>query len=143
MTDMRSTEVELETLLKQEEILWSQRSRATWLRHGNRDTKFFHQKATQRKKRNRIEELMDDDGRKWSDSINIARVLTDYFTGLFSTSNPTDIETATSLVANRLTEGHLAILNSPFSREEVEEGVFHMHPTKAPGIDGLPALFFP
>ncbi|XP_057444702.1 uncharacterized protein LOC130736943 [Lotus japonicus] len=142
VAEMRSTEAELDNLLKQEEILWSQRSRATWLRHGDRNTKFFHQKATQRRKRNKIEELVDDDGRKWTDINNIARVLTDYFSQLFSTSNPTEIEGATSLVANRITEGHLAVLNSPFTREEVEEAIFHMHPTKAPGLDGLPALFF-
>lgn len=43
---IRSTESELEVLLKQEEILWSQRSRASWLKHGDSNTKFCHQKAT-------------------------------------------------------------------------------------------------
>ncbi|XP_057438408.1 uncharacterized protein LOC130730413 [Lotus japonicus] len=98
--------------------------------------------ATQRRKRNRIEELFDDGGRKWVDDRNIARVLIDYFATLFSSSNPTDIETATSFVAGRISEGHLAILNDPFTQEELEEAVFNMNPSKAPGLDGLPALFF-
>lgn len=76
------------------------------------------------------------------DDVNISRVLVDYCLRLFSTSNPSRTEAATSLVENRLTVGHLAILNAPFTRYDVEEALFQMHPTKAPGLDGLPALFY-
>lgn len=139
---IQRAEAELDSLLEQEEIMWSQRSRATWLKHRDRNTRVFHQKSSQRRRRNLIEEIKDDDGRTWVDDADIGRVLTGYFKDLFSTSGPTEIEEATSLVAGRLTQGHLAILNAPFTREEVEDALFVMHPTKAPGLDGLPALFF-
>ncbi|XP_057444610.1 uncharacterized protein LOC130736850 [Lotus japonicus] len=125
---------ELDNLLEQEEIWWGQRSRATWLKHGDKNSKFFHQKASQRRKRNMIEQLRDDRGRKFEEDKDISRVLMDYFTNLFATSHPSGVEEVTSLVAGRLSTAHLTILSEPFSKEEVEEALFQMHPTKAPGI---------
>ncbi|XP_074271391.1 uncharacterized protein LOC141595328 [Silene latifolia] len=49
--------------LKQEELFWRQRSRSIWLREGDRNTKFFHRKATQRREKNMILKLIDDEGR--------------------------------------------------------------------------------
>jgi hypothetical protein len=42
----KSIEMELDSLLEQEEIYWRQRSRISWLKEGDRNTRFFHQKAT-------------------------------------------------------------------------------------------------
>lgn len=86
---IQRAEAELDSLLEQEEIMWSQRSRATWLKHRDRNTRVFHQKSSQRRRRNLIEEIKDDDGRTWVDDVDIGRVLTGYFKDLFSTSGPT------------------------------------------------------
>lgn len=39
-------EKELEELLRMEEVMWSQRSRATWLAHGDRNTVFPQESIT-------------------------------------------------------------------------------------------------
>ncbi|XP_074265362.1 uncharacterized protein LOC141587792 [Silene latifolia] len=77
---------EIATLLKQEELFWRQRSRALWLREGDINTKYFHQKAGQRKKKNHIAKLVDDEGREHIGTEAVAHVVKHYFEGLF-TSN--------------------------------------------------------
>jgi uncharacterized coiled-coil DUF342 family protein len=46
----------------QEEIMWKQRSRIQWLNEGDNNTKFFHQKASRRRNKNRITQLSQEDG---------------------------------------------------------------------------------
>jgi hypothetical protein len=46
--------VGLELLLEQEELTWVQRARANWLKHEDRNTKFFQQYASSRKKKNSL-----------------------------------------------------------------------------------------
>ena len=43
-------------------MLWLQRSRISWLKEGDRNTKFFHRKAVWRARKNRISSLKDQDG---------------------------------------------------------------------------------
>jgi hypothetical protein len=59
MNKILQKEMELDKLLESEEMWWNQRSRVLWLQHGDKNTKFFHQKATQRRKRNIIDSIMD------------------------------------------------------------------------------------
>ena len=43
--------VRLELLLEQEELTWIQRARANWLKHGDRNTSFFHHFASTRRRK--------------------------------------------------------------------------------------------
>ncbi|KAK3218735.1 hypothetical protein Dsin_012705 [Dipteronia sinensis] len=47
-------ESQLDDMLETEERYWRQRSRIEWLKYGDRDTRFFHMKATVRRARNKI-----------------------------------------------------------------------------------------
>ncbi|KAF5461269.1 hypothetical protein F2P56_017384, partial [Juglans regia] len=49
--------VELERVLLSEEISWRQKSRAFWLKEGDRCTKFFHKVANSHRRNNNIEAL--------------------------------------------------------------------------------------
>lgn len=69
----------LDGLLLIQEIYCHQRSRVSWLKHGDKNTKFFYSKASQRRRRNFIQGIRDQQ-QVWVEEINvIARVATNYF----------------------------------------------------------------
>ncbi|KAL4339651.1 hypothetical protein GQ457_08G033250 [Hibiscus cannabinus] len=57
---------EHKSLLDKDEAYWAQRARVTWLTHGDRNTAYFHARATGRRKKNRIRGLFDESG-IWTD----------------------------------------------------------------------------
>ncbi|XP_057444580.1 uncharacterized protein LOC130736815 [Lotus japonicus] len=141
--ETKKTESELHEFLQHEEIFWCQRSRASWLAHEDKNTSFFHKKASQRKSKNTIESIEDDRGNRFVEDEDIAEVINAYFGNLFTTSTPPSLDTdPASLVQGRITESHKLILNSPYISLEVEEALKCMHPTKAPGSDGTRTLFY-
>ncbi|KAB2635571.1 hypothetical protein D8674_026105 [Pyrus ussuriensis x Pyrus communis] len=50
---------EQDSLLSREETYWRQHSQATWLRDGDRNTKWFHRRSSNRKQNNHIKRLRD------------------------------------------------------------------------------------
>lgn len=46
--DIRETRVQLNCWLDKEDAMWKQRSRLNWFREGDRNTRFFHAKASAR-----------------------------------------------------------------------------------------------
>ena len=77
-----TTSKELDDLLLKQEIYWAQHSRISWLKHGDKKTKFFHSKASQRKRRNFIQGI--DHENNWvGKNKKIAGVETNYFENMF------------------------------------------------------------
>jgi len=109
---------------------------------GDKNTKFFHGKANQRRKTNEIHKLKDGDGVWWRGEDHVERILVDHFSDIFSSSNPDDIDVVCEVVRGKLNNDHKEMCATSFSNLEVKEAIFQMHPLKAPGPDGLPALFF-
>lgn len=51
----------IENFLDQEEVYWAQRGHANWLRSGDRNTKYFTQFASARRRRNLIKKLENNE----------------------------------------------------------------------------------
>ncbi|XP_074271643.1 uncharacterized protein LOC141595575 [Silene latifolia] len=88
----RQLVAKISTLRRQEEQYWRQRSRALWLKDGDRITKFFHTRARERKRKNFIAKLIDDDGAERVGTEAVTNVALDYFQGLFTSSNPINFD---------------------------------------------------
>ena len=125
-----------------EEIMWQQRSRIQWLTAGDKNTKFFHLRASQRKKRNKISKLKRPDGSITEDDQEMGRMTTEFYKNLYTSEGTRNmvavLETVPVKVTGEMNDGLL----KPFGEKEVKEALFQMFPTKAPGPDGFPAHFF-
>ena len=53
-TEINKLRKEINLLLDDEEVWWQQRSRVQWLREGDRNTKYFHHRASERRRKNTI-----------------------------------------------------------------------------------------
>ena len=59
---MKTTRIDLNCWLEKEDKMWRQRSRINWMQSSDRNSRFFHEKASARYKKNYIEGMMDADG---------------------------------------------------------------------------------
>ncbi|XP_074293711.1 uncharacterized protein LOC141620847 [Silene latifolia] len=139
---IRQLIAKISTLCRQEEQYWRQRSRALWLKDGDRNTKFFHTRAGERKRKNFIAKLIDEDGMERVGTEDVTKVALDYFQGLFTTSNPTDFDDVVAGIGGRVTDDMNAELRRDYGEDEVLDALNQMHPLKAPGPDGTNGLFY-
>jgi hypothetical protein len=70
---------ELERLLLCEEISWRKKSRALWLRGGDKNTNFFHRVANSKKRNNAIVSLIIN-GSLSSEATNIKSHIVQFYT---------------------------------------------------------------
>lgn len=82
----------LNRLLEQEEQFWRQLSNENWVKLGDRNTKYFHQKANRRQKRNCLYRLMDDNGCWHEDRSGMDEVMVLYFKKMFRSSGVANFE---------------------------------------------------
>lgn len=141
---VRDMEFQLDQLLELNESYWKQRSRADWLAGGNRNTKFFHHKASVRHQNNKIIGIQSDTNGWTTNACEVNDIFLNYYHSLFTTSNPTSnsINIALSGIQPRVTDQMRNMLDMPYNALEFKTTLFRMAPWKAPGPDGFHAGFF-
>ncbi|CAM8924024.1 unnamed protein product [Rhodiola kirilowii] len=140
----RKVSEDLDIWLAREETLWMQRSRILWMSQGDKNTKFFHARASQRRKKNWIEKLQDGQGVVHEDQNKIMEIISSYFSNLFQstlTGNTSDLDAQLRSVAPVVNDDMNAWLLKEISDEEIRAAVFALGPLKSPGIDGFLAIF--
>lgn len=116
---------------------WRQRARCNWLKNGDKNTKFFHARASARQSRNRVLSIRQGD-RILTEPIHIQEAFLEQMRLCLGTSNETLDFDAQDLY-NPSEE--LGNLDDPFTPQEVEMAVFNLAKNKASGLDGIPNEF--
>jgi hypothetical protein len=138
----RSLQSELAEVLKQEELMWHQRSRARWLYDGDRNTKYYHLKAVNRKRKNKIIMLRNNDGQWVEEDSSLRELVTNFYKELFTETNVGLTKLDMKYGFKPLEDEMAHNIDREVENEEVKEALFDMGAWKAPGPDGYPAGFY-
>jgi hypothetical protein len=133
---------QIEVSLEQEEVHYMQRSRANWLMHGDKNTTFFHNFVKARRKRNTILKIKNDEGNWVEGNEEMGGLIHSYFSSLFSSEVEHTSEELLSKVIPRVMAEMNSALLKPYTVEEVKQAMFSIGDYKAPGINGLHAVFY-
>lgn len=68
----------------QEESVWFQKSRCNCIRHGDRDTRYFHAMTVAGRMRNKVRMLMNEDGEWIKDDEVLKCMASDFYKRLYT-----------------------------------------------------------
>jgi hypothetical protein len=131
----------MDELLYREEMMWLQRSRISWLKEGDMNTKYFHQKAVWRARKNHVKKLKRTDGSVCTTPSEMERMESSYFKELYTKDPTLDSHIILNLLEGRVTGEMNDMLTKEFSDDEISDALYQIGPLKAPGVDGLPERF--
>jgi hypothetical protein len=117
-----------------EDIMWKQHSRIAWLREGDSNTSFFHQRASRRMARNRIVRLNRPDGSECTNVEETQAMTVDFYSNLFKSKGTSNMHIVLDYVPHKVTHEMNEFLCAPFDENEVKQALFQMFPTKAPSL---------
>ena len=95
-----------------------------------------------RRAKNLISGLLDPQGIRRTSHEEITNIVTHYFSDLFTSSAPTNLQEVLACVPSRVTPVMNDSLCRPYTREEVNQALKQMLPHKALGPDGMNPSFF-
>ena len=100
----RMLKSEVNDLMEKETRMWFRRSCSLWVTFGDKNSKYFHSRATQHYRRNKIDGVKDGMGHWKHDPKEIANDFLKYFVELFSTSNNCQSELALDTIQSLVTD---------------------------------------
>jgi hypothetical protein len=135
----------VDRLEDQIDMYWRQRAHINWLQFGDRNTSYFHNACSERKRRNRIGNLKKDDGGWVVNEKEKMEFITNHFVQLFR-AGVDGIEEHSqqvlSAVRAQVTDEMNSKLMAEFTEEEVKNALDSIGDLKAPGPDRLPSVFY-
>lgn len=92
--------VSLNEVMAKEEIFWRQKSRETWLKVGDKNTKYFNNSTKVRREVNRISIIRGLDGRMHKDLVEIRKVVVEFFQALLNDKEGSNLADQVELLRN-------------------------------------------
>ncbi|XP_070019802.1 uncharacterized protein [Nicotiana sylvestris] len=115
---------ELNLILKNKEDFWKLKSRINWLNEGDVSTRFFHISTLNRRRRNIILSLKEENGNRLHEQKDIHVAILGFFTDLYTTSHTKAPRafTSHSTISPILSESQRAFLDRPLDLREIKKG---------------------
>ena len=132
----------LSRLEDQYDLFWKQRAHAHWLKNSDRNTGFFHAYASERRRVNAIKKLKRDGGGVVENEEELGPFIANHYKSLFVSSAGIINNELLQHVPQSVTTEMNDMLIQPFSEKEVKEALDSIGDLKAPGPDGMPAVFY-
>ena len=125
-------------------MLWHQRSKVHWYKEGDKNAKFFHARASDRRRKNIILGLWNENGRWCDDKESITATAVAYFQNIYTTTSLSCIEEIIRVIPTQVTREMNEELTRPFTGEEVIKACTRFTPPRprALGLDSMSAVFF-
>ncbi|KAG2663966.1 hypothetical protein I3760_16G057200 [Carya illinoinensis] len=111
---------EVHKWLNRDEIMWRQRAKALWLREGDQNSKFFHSKASHRKRKNFIDKLQND-AREWKVGEERDQLIVEYFRNIFSASSQREMSDFLGDLVGKVTGEMNEELTKLYTESEVSQ----------------------
>jgi len=131
---------ELEKTLLFEEMNWRQKSRALWLREGDKNTKFFHRVANSHRKFNQVDSLTIN-GAISRNSVEIKEHIVQYYNNLYF-ENCSWWPRVEGLSFLSIDAEESIWLERAFEEKEVWDVIRDLNGDKAPNPDCFTMTFF-
>ena len=107
--------------------MWQQRSRISWLTAGDKNTRFFHLRASQRRRKNRISKLKRPDGQLTEDLLEMGDLISSFYKELYTSEGTEDMASVLNTVPTKVTPEMNDQLLAPFTEKEVKEAEASPH----------------
>jgi hypothetical protein len=127
--------------LSQNELMWRQKSCETWLKDGDRNSKFFHISTVVRRRRDFIDAIRGDDS-EWIVKVSEIR---EFVVGKFQemfTAEEIGSNELEDIIALSITAEENSLLCQVPTPTKIKNVLFGMQSLKSSGSDGLPPLFY-
>jgi hypothetical protein len=140
---MRFIHSEMQKIWLKEETKAKQRSRDRDIKEGDRNTAYFHAVANQRRRKTLVHSLEGPNG-PTSDLGDMLDIATSFYKDLFQKENRDGFSLADDFFSQdeKVSAEDNAMLDSPFTEEEVKIAIFNSYSDGAPGPDGLSFMFY-
>nr|CAD1817805.1 unnamed protein product [Ananas comosus var. bracteatus] len=137
---------QLEDLMFKQELYWAQRAKDNWICNGDRNTKYFHMKATMRNRKNMITSLKNDAGKTVTDRVELQHLIDGHFEAFYTTPHTCDrSDSSWNIIKQhtpKISQVEANNMSAAPNMTELREALFSMKPDKSPGPDGFSARFF-
>lgn len=142
-TERQKLKQDLNLAYIDEELFWKHKSKNSWIKEGDRNTKFFHIVSKTKMAMNKIRSIMGEDGVIYKGDSEITGIATQYFINIFKSGNISDelLSNVFKIFPQRLTKEMNMDLTKEVTHDKIRLAVY-IGPHRAPGPDGFTWIFY-